>query len=439
MLEVLSKPIDEITIADIQSLIDEEVPEGEQIEFKRELPAAKGKIDRWMTRGDDIGDYAKRGILEEVVAFANAYGGVLLIGIEESKTKPSVATKISPVPRCADLADRLKNVFRDCVDPKFVRVDIDRILAKDRCECNDECGCGVVIIRVGKSRLAPHQVRFQKTRICTIRRADRCQEMTMREIQDMTLNVSRGLERLEKRLSERSERFQEDFSRFAVQESAFGIRFTAVPVVDEIRFDRVFHRGRIVSDLDMPWREVLRKRSGHRERLDDALPDFPPSPWQPRLRGTRAERETPDSIPNYLPSYSSYLELHTDGLVELGFLSITDENNVERYLLDPDWPIVMFANLAVWADHIRNKAGAPTAEYALEVETRNLGNAGVVGKFGGKVVHGKPRSLPRLPNTEFPRYPLNDPDDITGLLAVFFCDFWNSMGKDCEDADFILV
>ena len=193
MLEVLSKPIDEITIADIQSLIDEKVPEGEQIEFKREPPARNGGRDRWMTRGDDIGNYAKSTILEGVTAFANAYGGVFLIGIEESKKKPSVATKIFPVPRCADLADRLKSVFRDGVDPQFTRIEIKGIPTED-----DESG--VVILRVGgRSRLAPHRVK--KTLSCPIRRGDQCQEMGMREIQDMTLNVSRGLERLDKRLS----------------------------------------------------------------------------------------------------------------------------------------------------------------------------------------------------------------------------------------------
>ena len=71
MLEVLSKPLGEITTADIQSLIDEKVPEGERIEFKRGLPAAKGKTDPWMVGRDEIRDYAKKEILEGVVAFAN--------------------------------------------------------------------------------------------------------------------------------------------------------------------------------------------------------------------------------------------------------------------------------------------------------------------------------------------------------------------------------
>ena len=214
MLEVLSKPLGEITTADIQSLIDEKVPEGERIEFKRGLPASKGKTDPWMDGRDEIRDYAKNGILEEVVAFANAYGGVLLIGIEESKTTPHIAADILPIPRCTDLAERLKLVFRDCVEPQLTRFDIVGIPTEGE--------SGVVMIRVGKSRLAPHRV--TKTLVCPIRRADRCEKMTMREIQDMTLNVSRGLERLDKRLSERSKRFKKEFDRLVPHRNAFGIR-----------------------------------------------------------------------------------------------------------------------------------------------------------------------------------------------------------------------
>ena len=39
MIEVLSKPADQIDIDDIKALIASEVPEGEKIEFPEELPA----------------------------------------------------------------------------------------------------------------------------------------------------------------------------------------------------------------------------------------------------------------------------------------------------------------------------------------------------------------------------------------------------------------
>lgn len=196
MIEVISKPADQISIGDIESLIDSQVPESEQIEFKESLPAKKGNTDPWM-EGKNIGDRAKNEILEEVVAFANAYGGVCLLGIKESSTKPPVAAEISPIPRCAELAERLKLVFRDCVEPQLPQIEIIPIKTDDE--------SGVIIVRVGQSRLAPHRV--TRTLVCPIRQSDRCEKMTMRQIQDLTLNISRGLERLKERLLERSERF----------------------------------------------------------------------------------------------------------------------------------------------------------------------------------------------------------------------------------------
>ena len=43
MIEILTKPADWIELRDIESLIQSKVPEGEQIEFKKELPA-KGNL-----------------------------------------------------------------------------------------------------------------------------------------------------------------------------------------------------------------------------------------------------------------------------------------------------------------------------------------------------------------------------------------------------------
>ena len=101
MIEALSKPADQISIDDIKALISSKVPEGEQIEFKEELPAkGDGSPDPWMSGENKIGERAKNEILAEVVAFANAHGGALLLGIKESATKPPIAAKISPIPRC---------------------------------------------------------------------------------------------------------------------------------------------------------------------------------------------------------------------------------------------------------------------------------------------------------------------------------------------------
>ena len=72
MIAVLSKPADQIGVSDLNELIDSEVPESDQIEFKETLSTKDGSPDRWITHRDRIGEKARNQILEETVAFANA-------------------------------------------------------------------------------------------------------------------------------------------------------------------------------------------------------------------------------------------------------------------------------------------------------------------------------------------------------------------------------
>ena len=444
MIEVLSKPADQITLSDIKSLIESEVPEGGQIEFKESLPTKKDSVDPWMSGGGHIGDRAKKEILEEAVAFANAHGGALLLGIGESGTKPPVAVKISPVPRCTELAECLKLVFRDCVEPQLPRIEVFAVPTKD--------DGGVVVVRVGRSRLSPHRV--TTTLVCPIRRSDRCEKMTMREIQDMTLNVSRGLERLEKQLSERSARFQQEFKHLETPEDAFGIRMTATTVGDDIRFERVFREHNIVGELDEPWHGILYQpgsgetgtrigRDGHitsveelgagRSGSERVVEDFHirrilPKFWRPMLRAARAEpalNQPGTGLPR-----NSYREIHCDGLIELGFVQVRQYNRAGRShtsSLSPNLLISMFANLVVWADRVRHQADVPTAEYALEVEICVKG--GPVQIESGSYEEGTLQ-----PNvTLFPRYSLGSPDESNKLLGLFDRDFQNAYGEEILD------
>ena len=406
MIQILSKPFDQIDIHDIQSLIESTVPEGEQIEFKEALPAGGKSPEPWTNGQDEVGDRAKNAVLEETVAFANAHGGALVLGIKESGSKPPVAKEIKPVPRCGDLADRLKLVFRDCVEPQLPFIEIFGVETEGR--------NGVVILRVGRSRQAPH--RITKTLVCPVRRSDRCEKMTMREIQDMTLNVARGLEWLNGRLNERHDRFPREFERLSDGTQGYGLRMTAVPVVEELPLDRVVRGNSIIPELAEPWRKVFWHTPESKMELQwvrsiDLLN------WRPMLRAARAES---DNLPN-----SSYREIHWDGLLELGFVW---EGKAHRYLY-PDWPIVIFANLAAWADRVRRYAHAPSAEYAIEVQL---------------IVERLPISVKRpyahLPppplepgSTVFPKYTLGDPMDVGQLLKSFYHDFWNCLGQDVVD------
>lgn len=419
MIEMLSKPVDRIAIGDIESLIALKVPESEQIEFKVSLSTKGCSADPWMSGEGRVGNSARDALLEEVTAFANAFGGTLLLGIRESDARPPVAESIAPIPRCTELSERLKLMFRDCVEPPLPLIGITGVPIQDN--------SGVVVIRVGKSRLAPHRV--TTTRRCPIRRQDRCEKMTMREIQDMTLNVSKGLERLDRQLNERADLFPEEFGKLIDPKSAFGIRMTALPLGEEVRFDRVFAQDHIIENLREPSRRVIETTSnGEQVGLYDLRHEFKPNVWRPMLRAARAELDsTSGSTKRELRSYR---EIHCDGLIEWGLLSCEKSPKEETTCpLMPDWPIVLLANLIAWAHRVRNEAGAPMAEYAIEIEICARGPNVKVANSGNN--HRLPwLGVLAADPTKFPRYSMGNTDEVIRLLGLFRRDFWNSFGND---------
>ena len=432
MTAILSEPVDQITAADIKSLVTSRVPEGERMEFKRELPA-KGTSggDPWMTDQKKIGRYAKAQILKEVVSFANAYGGVLVLGIEEDgDATPPVAKAIRAIPECEELAERFRMIFRDRVEPKLPSYEIFAVVT-------GESDDGVVVFRVpGGSRLAPH--RIKGTWICPVRRWDRSEEMSMREIQDMTLNVSRGLERLDEKLRRRAARFEDEFGRLTSPESAYGIRITALPVGDDIRLTTICRpQLKLAEGLITPNVTVTRQLPDRAPTTVDGVKDHHQvghTLWNPQLRSARS-RPLYEDLPDF--TYFGYLELHCDGLVEFGWLSVIEGSN--RQILYSDYPVRELANVICWADTLRRYADAGSAEYAVEVAIHvkaekvfvlprancSWGASALrLGNFAGELSRGV---------TPMPRYPLDDVAEAAALLSTFEHDLCNAAGKAFAD------
>lgn len=447
MIDILIKPADQLSINDLQALIDSSVQEDERIEFKRDLPAETGQ-DPWYD-GRKLGKKAKTAILEESVAFANAFGGTLILGIEEKKSPngPGTANKISPIPRCADLASSLELIFRDCVEPHIPGLEIIPIRTQG--------DAGAVVIRVGRSRLAPHRVTLSL--VCPIRRSDRCEKMTMREIQDLVLNLARGTEKLDTLLTERSERFEEEFRIFSDwDQNAIGIRATAVPLGDEIWFDPS-HEA--LKD-ELAWHSVIASSGDGCSELSGGSLKIPSTnDWRPILRGARMEEPDRRSFTDRSLTKRVYREIHCNGLVELGLTSFRSKDLFfkpyeEGGILPAGWLITIFANLLVWIDRLRNHAGAPVAEYALELETRIYGEPlprlAVLRKiadfrtergyeydtagFGNHSVFGTP-----IGPTQFPRYSLGSSDEIIRTLNLFELDLWNSVGLRDQGHDGLTI
>ena len=426
MISVLSKPAAEITAADIEELVNSRVPEGERIEFKRELsrPAGAGS---WAT-DQKIAKEAKNQILKEVVAFANAFGGALVLGIDEDRSStPPVAGSIVPVPKCEALANRFRHIFRDCVDPQLPSIEIFPVPTNG-------VGDGVVVFRTTDSRLAPHRVRG--TLICPIRRWDRSEVMSMREIQDMTLNVTRGLERVSKKFKERADSFKREFKRLASPNNAYGMRITAMPVGGDIRLRTLCRPHlKLVEGLRVPRSTVVRRLQGQDPMVVSGLEAVPGVDlvgrynWKPRLRAVRSERHYDDD--GLLPTYNTYLELHCDGLVEFGWLTVLLDQDKTLY---SDYALRALATVVCWADVLRRFAGVAGVEYAVQVTVSVTGERvfvlpGSYRRSGASRIVGA-ELAGQLPNGvhPMPKFSFNEPSDARPLLATLEHDICNAGG-----------
>jgi hypothetical protein len=209
---VLGKPIDRITIDDLQRLIADAIPEGRHLEFKKDVPVSNEEqkrqrkagvtepFDQKVKSGTGITPFGRDSLLEELVAFANADGGMIVLGMDQTKQHPPRAKSLELLPHVANLERSLQDAIIDCVEPRLPYATVRAIeLAAD--------GSGVILMEAQPSTLGPHWVRT--TSNATVRRVDRCDTLSMPEIHDMVLQKSRRFDEVTRALSEARERFEQ--------------------------------------------------------------------------------------------------------------------------------------------------------------------------------------------------------------------------------------
>lgn len=130
-------PVDEIGEAHLQGLIEDGVAEGRDVDYKLALPG---------TTPDD-----KKEFLADVSSFANAGGGDIVFGVDESAGLPT------GVPGLADDLDdamlRLEGSIRDGISPRIQGVRSHPVPLSN--------GKGALVVRVPRSFARPHVVAFR--------------------------------------------------------------------------------------------------------------------------------------------------------------------------------------------------------------------------------------------------------------------------------------
>jgi hypothetical protein len=427
-MPTLKKALADLTSEDLTAVLVERWPEDEQLEFKQALPANSDEGDRWVTHGDRIGDRAKNGVFSEVVAFANSYGGDLVLGIQETDGNPRCAEKRTPIPRCNDLAEQLAMAARDLIEPQIPRLEFRGIPI-------NETGEGYVVIRVHKSQLAPHRLRSNKE--CYRRRGGSSEPMTMREIQDLTFSVARGLEGVDRRLTE----LKKDFDTWLAENDgqgwkSFAVRVSALPITSDLYIERV-HEVKEIAPSRKVFFAKLGEQDTRRFDLNPLLTEH--QQWRPILRGTQANDGDARNSPKL-----TRLQLTCDGAVSYHFLRRNRTGTVEadlsnqwQFLLYPGWVFGLLLNALDTVDRIRTYSSAHSTEYALEVEITSAEPLPVMRMMSDGSLQDTAGTLPR--RTKLPRYAVGGVDSRHDLLNLVWNDFWNSVGIDAKNDQFKLI
>ena len=194
---ILEAPIDDLTFADFEALIREEAEEGPRLELKRALPANDRQGDPWMTGAKRFSNPARDGLAKEIVALANAYGGAVVVGVDETEDHPKRARGPDPVPipRVAACAEQMRQALDSLIDPPLATLEVRGI------ERPGGDGEGVLVIRTGGSTRAPHG--HGRPPLAYMRRGSHSEPMTMRDLQSVLFETRTRTERTAALLEER--------------------------------------------------------------------------------------------------------------------------------------------------------------------------------------------------------------------------------------------
>lgn len=408
----LIKPIDELTADDIQDLVDEQIEEGESVEFKEGL-SSSGNLDQ-VTSKVRITNEDKAKILKEIVAFANGYGGRLFVGISEDAGNLGIAGGVVPIPGCADLADRLGRICGDLIDPPMLRLDVAGIPTEDD-------SSGVIVFDVPASIRAPHMSKRDSRSYR--RRGSESVPMDMRDIQDMTLRSASRFSEIETEFSIRQKKFDDMTQVFEVGNKwGFCFRLSYV-ALEDVDLGHV-HRVKAVAPEFSNYPAHYQNEPEPNFRLQ-----FPGGSLdnRPVMRGTKFHSYMPASS-DAVPAWE--YTLWSNGGMEIWYAGAI------RY--GPHSSIYL-GELAYWlsnglrnVERVRLHAGLASLSYGIEAQLKVIGEPAVL--LGIPV----PRSIfdPEFLKCgvhPYPRYTVGSKDRFDETVNLFVNDCLNDAGIDRID------
>jgi hypothetical protein len=401
-MPLFSESIEAVTANHIRELCADHVSEGTEFELKSDLPAKGGRLDPWHS-GGPIGDYARNEIAEEIIAFANTLGGVVCLGINETADHPKRADTPRPLPRVHDLARRLRQSVYDIIDPPLPILEAVGVEL--------ESGSGVVLLRVPPSRRRPH--RHQVNKDVFVRRNDESVRVSMREIQELTMQAVSEATRIETTISERRKKFREDTAKWLRGLPGGGLHVLAMPTIP-IDLGRVVGRPRLTN-----FAPTITAQWPQGQQAPCVWP-WRTTEWKPGLRSITGIGHRPNSAALY--------SLLTNGTCELEFKV---KPTGERPGLFIGWMIGALGFMLAWVDRVRNEAGV-SAEFACAIQIPIFEQPiAFLGYGASTFAESDGTTLPQGVH-EFPFVSIGTAEEFPAILQRFDEDLWNLAGYDIQ-------
>lgn len=185
-MNLQGKLLEKISEADLQALIDNGVRESQTLEYKR------GVYGR--------GDEEVREMLRDISSIANAFGGDLLIGVEEDGDGVPVA-----LPGIENGEAEAARIVGSCLSNIA-----ERIPGLRAWPVSLHNGRHVICLRIPRSLRAPHMVTLKGLNQFWARHDRQKAPMSIHEIRDVCLRVEGLMERLERFLEKRKREILEE-------------------------------------------------------------------------------------------------------------------------------------------------------------------------------------------------------------------------------------
>ena len=267
-----NKNFDGIGPEDIQYLMMQKVAEKQNLEYKSQ---AYGRAD------DDT-----REMLRDFTSLANAFGGYLLIGIDEDTD--GLPTSLRSVENAEEERDRILSILLSTIEPRIPGLQAKTLVVN---------GNAILLFYVPKSHRAPHLITFKGLNQFWIRHDRQKSKMSVDEIRDVFIKTENLIRDIKEFLDQRKKEVLGEIG--AIPYYIIGV----VPLL---------HPGHeIVNIRDENLRKVLIE--GPNQRYTG---------WSFNFEGYGRIRPTLNGLMAYLPNAEKWktLELYRNGHFEAKIL-----------------------------------------------------------------------------------------------------------------------